>query len=103
MPPAAASAGLDAQHITAAHNIAVAEGAQGALVRPTRIDDAATGAGGMTPSDTPGRMLDAVDAHGHGRLRRQHLDLADQAAAAAPASRPARVWIDGVAQHAHWE
>src|SRR6185436_10489979 len=56
MAPAAAPAGLDAQDVTVAHDIAVAEGAQCALVRPARVDDAAAGSGGMPSGDTPGRM-----------------------------------------------
>src|SRR6185369_9912760 len=103
MAPAAAPAGLDAHDIAAPHDIAVAQGTRDALVRPAWVDDAAPGSGGVTPGDTPRRMLDAVDAHGDACLRRQHLDLADEAASAAPAPRPARVRVDGVAQHPHRE
>ena len=103
MTPAAAAPGLDAHDIPALDHIAVAQGLEDALIGPCRIDDAAPGARRVPARDPPGRVGDAVDAHGHHGLRRQHLDLADQTTAAAPAPGAAGVGIDGVAQHPHGE
>src|SRR5262245_28813808 len=64
MAPAAAAAGLDPHDVAPLDDIAIAQGAQDALVRPAGIDDAAPRPGRMSARDAPGWMLDAVDAHG---------------------------------------
>src|SRR5207244_3423249 len=74
-----------------------------ALGRGAGIDEPPPGAGRMPAGDAPGRMLDTVDAHGDHGFRRQHLQLADEAAAAAPAAGPASIGVDGIADDAHGE
>src|SRR5829696_9645898 len=88
MPPAAAAAGLDPHDIAAENDVAVAQGLEETLVGTTRVDDAAPASRSVTAGNTPGRILDSIDAHRNHGLLRQHLDLADKPAAAAPASRP---------------
>src|SRR5690349_10846316 len=101
MAPAATAAGFDAHDVAALDHIAIAQGLEEALIGASWIDDAAPGTGGLAAGDAPGRVADAVDAHGHHGLRRQHLDFADEAATAAPAPGTAGIGVDGVAPNAH--
>src|SRR6476659_3693952 len=64
MAPAAATACLHPHDVAALNDIAVAERPQDALVGTARVDDATPSPRGMAAGDAPGRMLDAVDAHG---------------------------------------
>src|SRR5262245_12850259 len=103
MAPATTTPCLDTHDISAFNHVAVAQRADDALIRPTRIDDAASRARRLTAGDAPRRMLDAVNAHGHRRFRRQHLKLANEPAATAPATRSTRIGVDGIARNAHGE
>src|SRR5215831_8932034 len=101
MTPTAATSRLDAHDIPALDHVAIAERMNDAHIAPTRIDHAASGTGGATAGHAPWRMLDAVNAHGDHRLLRQHLKLANEPAAATPATRPTGIGIDGIAPDAH--
>src|SRR5262249_34327077 len=97
--PAAAAAGLDAHDVAALEDRAVAERLDDALVGTAGIDHAAAAAAVLAAGDAPGRI--GLDADREHRVVGQHLNLADHAAAAAIAARPARIRIDRVAQQPH--
>src|SRR5215471_7326284 len=99
--PTAATSRLDAHDIPALDHVAIAERMDDAFIAPTRIDHAASATRGATAGHAPWWMLDAVNAHGDHRLLRQHLKLANEPAAAAPATRPTGIGIDGIAPDAH--
>jgi len=75
----------------------VADRRRRALIGAAGVDYAAPGAPLSAAVDAPRREIDAVDAHRNDGLGCQQLEFADDAAAAAPASGPAAVRVDGVA------
>src|SRR5262249_58162297 len=95
---APASAGLDARDIATTNDGAVADRGNRALFIAAGIDHAATGAPLPPAFDAPGREVDPVDAHRQHCLGPQDLELADDAAAAAPTAGTAGIGVDRIAK-----
>src|SRR5262245_24894141 len=101
MTPTAATSRLDAHDIAVLDHVAIAERTDDARIAPTRIDHTASATRGATAGHAPWRMLDAVNAHGDHRFRRQYLKLANEPTAAAPTTGSTGIGIDCIAMDAH--
>src|SRR2546421_2908707 len=100
MPPSAAAARGQPEHVAPAQDVAVGHRRQPPLVRAAGVDDAAARPAGVTTVHTGGWKQDVVLADGHDRLVGGQLDLADHAGAAAEAPRPPGVLVQRVATQA---